>query len=123
MLKDRIKTAREAAGLTQEQLGKKCKTSTAAIGLLETGATKSLRATTAVHLAKALNIRIEWLVFGHGRMREAAVMTAEAYALGSVFDELSPTAKSELLGYLRFVTSREADKPETISDILQSLLK
>lgn len=116
MLKDRLLEARNAAGLSQPQLGALIGTSAGAIGLIETGKTKTLRATTALSLAKHLRVRPEWLVYGTGPMK------SDAAELASLLSDLPDSARAEVLGYARYVRQREADprKPATIPENARS---
>jgi transcriptional regulator with XRE-family HTH domain len=64
---DRIKTLREARGLTQEQLGKLVGVSKSAVSQWEDGSTKNIKLTTFLGLIEALRTDYEYLVFGADR--------------------------------------------------------
>lgn len=65
-LGDRIRQARIAAGLTQEQLGAVAGISGSAITQLENGETKTLKPENLFKIAKKLRKSAEWLVTGEG---------------------------------------------------------
>ncbi|MDW3204603.1 MAG: helix-turn-helix domain-containing protein [Alphaproteobacteria bacterium] len=62
---DRIKQARESAGLNQAQLAKLCRVSAQAVSQWESGAT-SPKGENIGHLIRALKVRAEWLTLGIG---------------------------------------------------------
>ena len=66
MLKDRIKSARLAMGLTQQELADKIGVKRAAVTLWETGATKKIESSNLLAAAKALDVSPEWLSSGKG---------------------------------------------------------
>ncbi len=61
-LAQRLKSARQNAGLTQNELGKTVGISQAAIQKIETG--RALTSTKLIEIAKALNVSPEWLSTG-----------------------------------------------------------
>ncbi len=61
---NRLKEAREAAGLTQPELAKRAGVSAGTIGNVESGARKNPRELLAI--AKAVGVRAEWLRDGKG---------------------------------------------------------
>jgi transcriptional regulator with XRE-family HTH domain len=62
----RIKSARKAAKITQEELGRAVGVSHAAVSLWESGSSKGLKSENLVKCANFLNVDIEWLVTGKG---------------------------------------------------------
>ena len=63
-LGQRIRQAREAAGLTQEQLGRSAGVTRSAISQWETGTVDSVEAATLNRAARALGVSIDWLLSG-----------------------------------------------------------
>lgn len=63
----RLKEARKAAGLSQSDLAELVGMTQAAVGALETR--DSRQSSKAVELARALGVRLEWLISGEGEMR------------------------------------------------------
>lgn len=63
----RLRWARERAGLTQADIGRMAGLSLSALHRLEHDETKP-RPTTATKLAKALRVRVEWLTIGEQPM-------------------------------------------------------
>ena len=59
---DRIRKARLAAGLTQEQLAEKIGVKNAAIHKYEVGIVKNLKRETIAALAEALDVKPSWLM-------------------------------------------------------------
>lgn len=72
-LAQRLKSARQNAKLTQNELGKAVGVSQAAIQKIETG--RALTSTKLIEIAKVLNISPEWLSNGDG---ESAIQKTEA---------------------------------------------
>jgi len=64
MIKDRLRQAREAAGLTQTELAQAASTSQTSIYKIESGIT--IRPRGIERIAKILNVSPEWLQFGAG---------------------------------------------------------
>ena len=91
MLKDRIRSARHAKGLTQQELADKIGVKRASVTQWETGATKSIESTNLLAAAKALDVSPEWLSTGRGpRERLPVVGTIgiadERYRPGQIND-------------------------------------
>lgn len=85
-LAQRLKLARDAAGLTQGALAKRVRMSPGTIGNLETGLRKTARNLTGI--AAALGVRPEWLADGKGPMK--ADTSAAAQAQPWPFESISP---------------------------------
>ena len=69
-LSERLKQARQHAGLTQDELAEKSGVTQASISKIELGKNKSENTTFGVQLAVACGVRCEWLVLGTGKMLE-----------------------------------------------------
>jgi transcriptional regulator with XRE-family HTH domain len=67
-LSERLKQARQYAGLTQEELSAKSGVTQASISKIELGKNKSENTTFGVQLAVACRVRCEWLVLAMGEM-------------------------------------------------------
>ncbi len=72
-LKDRIKVARESAGLTQDQLAKRVGVSRPAVGMWEGGQTKTIEGENLVRTAYATGADPLWLATGEGQMHPASM--------------------------------------------------
>ena len=64
---DRIRTLRQARGLTQERLGRLCGVSKVAVSLWESGATKNLKLQPFLAACEALGTDPHFLIFGPSR--------------------------------------------------------
>lgn len=73
----RLRWARERAGLTQADIGQMTGLSLTALHRIEHDESKP-RPTTATKLAKALHVRVEWLTVGEQPMVWLADMTPDA---------------------------------------------
>ncbi|MBL4766419.1 MAG: helix-turn-helix domain-containing protein [Rhodobacteraceae bacterium] len=72
MFGERLKTAREAAGLSMAELARRAGgISSSAISQLEIGLSKGAKPENLVALAKTLGVEIEWLATGDGPMMTA----------------------------------------------------
>lgn len=69
---ERIKTLREARGLTQEQLGKAVGVTKGAVSAWETGNAQNVRLVTFLKLLDVLRTDYEYLVYGAGRAPHSA---------------------------------------------------
>lgn len=69
-LGERLKIAREQAGLTQQELEAKSGVKQATISKLELGKNKTEETAYGVHLAVACGVRPQWLVLNEGPMLE-----------------------------------------------------
>lgn len=74
MIGDRLKLAREAAGLTQSAVARKAKVTPSAISQIESGLSKKPSAENLLPIAKALGVHPEWLITGKGSMRSRSVI-------------------------------------------------
>lgn len=70
-LKDRIKVARESAGLTQDQLARRVGVSRPAVGMWEGGQTKTIEGENLVRTAYATGADPLWLATGEGQMHSS----------------------------------------------------
>jgi transcriptional regulator with XRE-family HTH domain len=68
-LKDRIKFAMEAAGLSPADLARATKTSPGGVSQWLDGKTKSLKAETAARMEKATGINARWIATGEGQIK------------------------------------------------------
>lgn len=76
---ERLKDARERAGLTQPELAARAGVSSGTIGNIESGARKSPRELLAI--AAAVGVRPEWLQHGRGPMEASGDHVAEPEGL------------------------------------------
>ena len=65
-LAQRIKAARDAAGLSQSEVARRLGLRPSAVNHMESGRTKSLKAETILTLAQCLSVSAYWLETGHG---------------------------------------------------------
>ncbi len=63
----RIRRLRESRGVGQADLARRVGVTPSTLNLIEKGRNKMVRGDTAVRLAQALNVPVEWLVFGDTR--------------------------------------------------------
>lgn len=68
-LKDRVIEARRAGGMPQAEFARAVGISTAAMSQIETGQTKSLKASTAAAIERATGYNAQWLITGRGPKR------------------------------------------------------
>ena len=80
-LKNRIKSARASAGITQAELARRCGVSQPTINDLENGKSKTARSSTLIKLADALGQTPEWLASGSGAMSDAPQLSSGEEAL------------------------------------------
>lgn len=69
LLKERFRYAREQAGYSKAELARILKVSRSAIGQIETGATKNLKASTLVAMESATGFSGEWIETGKGNQK------------------------------------------------------
>ena len=103
-LADRIKFAREQAGLTQVQLAKAVGISQPSIHELESGRTKQFRASTLLKVAKFLGQSPEWLANGEGEasvLSTPAIKSPDEEELLTSFRSLPPLEKKVILRMVR----------------------
>lgn len=99
---ERIKTAREAAGFTQEQLGRMCHTTKQTIYKYETGIVTNIPIDRLVAMAQALNVSAKYLT---GWDDELLYSAAKDAVLVQEFNALS---ESERIAALNSVKKQPA---------------
>lgn len=77
-LGERIRTARDLRGKTQEETAKAAGITQPSLSLLERGGSKSIAGGTLIGLSKFLRVRPEWLWNGKGDMEYAAGLDLSA---------------------------------------------
>lgn len=92
---ERLKTAREAAKLTQSQLADRCGVSQPSIAYLENPAKAATGSEFTARFARALNISVDWLADEIGEMRPILYTTADPkiIAVAKVMQELPEYGK------------------------------
>lgn len=104
-MSERMKKARAEAGMTQLELAKAIGVSKAAVGMLESRNTNQMRGVTACMAAKAMNVRVEWLVMGEEPMRRPPteidpVALAECLERAESFGKMPTAKKAHLVALL-----------------------
>lgn len=92
---DRIRRARKAAGLTQEQLAEIVGVSRPTITQWETGSTKTMRFEHIFKAARALQKNPEWLITGQGHEKPPEW-------LARAVDVLPPADQREIVDYILY---------------------
>lgn len=104
-LQERLKRARELAGLSQGQLAKAVGITQPTYSLLEN--TPGKRTKHIVTIANALGVRPEWLNTGEGPMQATRIGDAELDAeVLSLWDQIEDSRKPFLLDILRTAAQR-----------------
>lgn len=93
-LSERLKQARQHAGLTQDELAEKSGVTQASISKIELGKNKSENTTFGVQLAVACGVRCEWLVLGQGEMLDG--LKPDEAALLEKYRGSDPTGKTAI---------------------------
>ena len=122
---DRLKKAREAAGLTQPELATRAGVSQGTIGNVEAGLRKQPRG--LLDIARALNVSPQWLATGTGPMRPGGDASAASpqpptlqEALHALALALRMTDEITLL-QARPLLQRMAEQPEQAAQIAERL--
>lgn len=101
-LAERIRTAREAAKLTQRQVADACGLSTQAVSAWERGESKTITGPHLFQLADTLKVDARWLATGEGETPVPATFYSQA---------------------LRILESLPAEKQEAVMNLLKTLSK
>lgn len=91
---DRIKSSREAKGLSQRELGKRVGVQSQSVSQWESGTTKALRPENLLAVADELGVSIRWLISGRGA-RDPSIPAAELIASASDEHGLGPLSVEE----------------------------
>lgn len=86
---ERIKLAREKAGLSPTDVANALGCSLTNVLHLEAGRNKSLKNTTAQTLVDLFNVRLEWLLFGEEPMERNAAHKLVSAAAGLTDDQIN----------------------------------
>lgn len=115
---DRVKTAREAAGLTMTELARRLNVSKQVVWAWENGGIKDPKLVHALALRDALCVSIDWLVYGKGEMHEKnpfPTLTERQKNLLILFDALPESEQKEFFQSLQ-------DKKSYFDAIIKELL-
>ena len=93
-LGERLRLAREYAGITQVELEQRSGVKQATISKIELGKNKSEDTTFGVHFAVACGVRAEWLVLGIGEMLDG--LKPDEEALLKKYRGSDPTGKTAI---------------------------
>jgi transcriptional regulator with XRE-family HTH domain len=104
LLSERVRLAREAAGLTQAQLAKACGIAQPSVHDLESGRTKNPRSSSLLKIANALGQTPEWLVNGTGELSSAPaseIISPDEEGFLQCFRKLSAVEKKVVVRMIR----------------------
>ena len=107
--KDRLKEARESAGLSQGDLADKIGVTRQAITHLETGYAKAMKTDHLFECARVLQVNPEWLGRGTGSPRTGFYTlpaSDEAQVLALQIDRLEPENRRVLMEMIRQLEGR-----------------
>lgn len=95
---ERLRKAREAHKLTQEQLAVRAGVKQSSISELETGETKEISGSTLLAISDTIKISTHWLLSGRGQMDRdiATVLTERGRRLVEIFEDSSPKQKDAI---------------------------
>ncbi|PKY11814.1 hypothetical protein B1757_02300 [Acidithiobacillus marinus] len=118
-LSERIRLAREAAGLSMSELARRLNVSKQVVWSWENRDIKDPRLEHILALRDILNISIDWLVTGKGEMREkndpARVLSERQKSLVNLFDALPESEQNEFFRRLQ-------EKKSYFDTIMEELL-
>ncbi|MBU2738538.1 helix-turn-helix domain-containing protein [Acidithiobacillus sp. ATCC 19703] len=117
---DRIRLAREKAGLTMSELAHRINVSKQLVWSWENGKIKDPRPEYVIAIRDALNVSIDWLILGKGEMSEEdnpyRVMTPHQKAVLDLYEGLPDSIKKEFFQSLQ-------DKKQFFDMIMQEMLE
>lgn len=109
----RIKASLTASGLKKSELARRVGVTPGAVTQWLTGETKSLKGTTLVNIANALNVSSQWLETGAGGISKPEHLDLDEQALLSVARELTPANLSALMSIAITLRSSQTDSGQT----------
>lgn len=113
----RVRTLREAAGLTVAELARRIGIRQPSLWLIEDGQTKTLRGSTLMKLAEVLNADPAWISTGRGAPYRMTVAGPDEGELISIYRNLPPDAQKALLGAAKGLI-QAAPKPTVAAPFL-----
>ena len=96
----RLQAAMDAANLNQTELAKKVGLSRSAINQLIQGTSKGMKPENLVAVARALNVRVEWLAIGELPMRPDIIPQSDRMLL-QFFHSLPTTKQATAFAVIR----------------------
>jgi transcriptional regulator with XRE-family HTH domain len=108
----RIREARRALGLTQDELARRVGVSRSAIAQWETDRTGQVRANLA-RVAAVLGVSSGYLLTGETEVGPASVETADERALLNLYRQIREPGRSELLRHARRMVALQGSPPNT----------
>lgn len=103
----RVKTLREAAGLSQSELARRVGIKPPSLWEIEAGETKTVKAATLMRLSEALNADPAWLSTGRGAPYRMEVSGPDEGELVSIFRNLNASAQQAILGAARGILAAQ----------------
>lgn len=97
---DRLRDAMNAEGLNQADLARKVGLSRAAINQVVSGTTKGMKPDNLVAVARALNVRIEWLATGEEPMRPEIITAVDREVL-RYLHAIPPALRQNMIAVMR----------------------
>ena len=107
-LSERVKKARKAAGLSQAEMSRRLGISTAAMSMIETGQTKTLKASTLTALERVTGYSGEWLVSGRGP--EKGGTSSQVDRIYKALVALPPEHRARVESEIEFLLSLNQEK-------------
>ena len=100
---DRLLVAMDAEKLSQADLARRVGVSRAAINQVVSGATKGMKPDNLVAVARALNVRVEWLAMGEEPMRPEVITATDREVL-RYLRGLPASRKQNLIALIRDIS-------------------
>lgn len=114
-LADRFRTARESAGLTKAQMARELGVSQSAVGQIEKGVTKTLKAKTLITLERVTGFSGAWIENGTGPQfsklgKFPAEEAAQIQRIQEAILRLPPEHRAKIEGEIDFLASLNKDE-------------
>ena len=114
----RLRECVQESPMTQSALARSAGVTKSALSHALAGRTTQVTANTAIALAKALNVSIEWLILGIGERRRK-LLSDDAWKIGEIYQELRSDEQVRVMDFFNELL----DARNNNGSALDSLLK
>ena len=113
----RLRECVQESPMTQSALARSAGVTKSALSHALAGRTTQVNANTAIALARALNVSIEWLIMGIGRRKR--VLSEDAWKVGEIYQELRSDEQVRVMDFFNELLNARNKKGSALDALLE----